>query len=75
MKPIIKGVSMSVLAMSLLLPSTVSFADENIDSSQDKKTVVTSKPPSLDPEEGKKSLKSERKKLGKLGNKKIKKIR
>ncbi|HHT7239590.1 TPA: hypothetical protein ACTZ5V_004777 [Bacillus cereus] len=52
MKPIIKGLSMSVLAMSLLLPSSVSFADENIDSSQAKKTVVTSKPPSLDPEDG-----------------------
>ncbi|ARJ25767.1 hypothetical protein B7492_32545 (plasmid) [Bacillus mycoides] len=56
MKPIIKGLSMSVLAMSLLLPSSVSFADENIDSSQAKKTAVTSKPPSLDPEEGKKIL-------------------
>ncbi|MDM5191193.1 hypothetical protein QUG02_26445 [Bacillus hominis] len=56
MKPIIKGLSMSVLAMSLLLPSSVSFADGNIDPSQAKKPVVTSKPPSLDPEEGKKIL-------------------
>ncbi|WIY58774.1 C39 family peptidase [Bacillus arachidis] len=56
MKPLIKGLSMSVLAMSILLPSSVSFANENIDSSQTNKTITSSKPPSLDPEEGKKII-------------------
>ena len=31
MKPIIKGLSMGVLAMSLFLPSSTSFAAQNIE--------------------------------------------
>lgn len=56
MKPIIKGLSMGILAMSFLLPSSVSFAEENIDSSRTEKIVTSSKPPSLDPEEEKKII-------------------
>ncbi|WP_439876669.1 C39 family peptidase (plasmid) [Bacillus mycoides] len=67
MKPIIKG-----LNMSFSLPNNASFTDENIDSSQMKKTVVTSKPPSLDPEEGKKNLEIGAKKAWEQENQKNK---
>ncbi|OQR53261.1 hypothetical protein [Bacillus sp. CDB3] len=66
MKAIFKGLSMGILTMSLLLPSSTSFAEENIDSVQAKKKVVESKPPSVDPEEGKKILE--------IGKEKAKKI-
>ncbi|PEC19929.1 C39 family peptidase [Bacillus cereus] len=56
MKPIIKGLSMSVLAISFLLPSNVSLADENITPSQTENTGASLDAAFLETDEGKKII-------------------
>ncbi|MDM5431256.1 C39 family peptidase [Bacillus mycoides] len=62
MKPIIKGLSMSFLAMSFLLPTNVSFAEQNIES-----TGALLNDPLKQTEEGKKLYE-----MGKEADKKMK---